>query len=341
MAKKIRSVFVILAVALIVIAVYVFVHESGHAIVAFFCGAQITRLSILEAHTWWTGGNFTAGTLSLCHAAGALLPICALTLGIFLYKKDFIGPLYHLVYFYFLIVGAASLSVWVLFPILSMFVPLPATDDVAKFLQSSGLPPVAVSLVSLALILRVLVLARRKGMFQKFALMLKSMMSTGTDDGTTLSKKSAWKLTAALLSVILATFLLELPELMDKTIISFSSEDQNAITDFQNSFEVPRSRNYYFDIQLDAGGLLTAIRISDSDQNTLYQNIGEKTSSSGSIYLNEGTYTISVIYLKDMDAFERYCEDIDNGIDETAAGELSSAYKHEFKMPDLSFTIKY
>lgn len=131
--------------------------------------------------------------------------------------------MYHLAYFYSLIICAASLSVWVFFPILL-----------------------------------VLLLAKRKGMLRKYISTLKSMMSTEAEDDTSISKKAAWKLTAALLIVIVAAIL---PE----PVISFSSEGQDAITDFENSFEIQYDRDYYFDIRLDAGGFLTVIRISDSD----------------------------------------------------------------------------
>lgn len=340
MTKKIRAIFVTLGLVLVVLAAYVLIHESGHAIVAALCGARITKLSILGAHTSWIGGSFTAGTLSLNHAAGALLPICVLTLGTLLYRKDFKGPVYHLAYFYSLIICATSLSVWVFFPILSMFAPLPATDDVTKFLQSSGLPPAVVSLVSVALILLVLFLAKRKGMFREYVSTLKSMMSTETEDGTSFSKKTVWKLTAALLIVIAAAILPELPEAMAEPVISFSSEGQDAITDYENSFEIRYDRDYPFDIRLDAGGFLTVIRIQDSEQGMIYHSITEETSSSGSIYLNKGRYMISVIYLKDLDAFERYCEDYDDMVDESVKEELRSVYENDFKPPVLSVFIQ-
>lgn len=344
MSTKIRSVFAALATAFVAVAAYVFIHESGHAIVAAFCGAQITKLSILEAHTWWRGGNFTAATLSLCHAAGALLPVCVSIVGLCFYRKDIKSPIYHLGYFYLTIISAASLSVWVLFPVMSMFTALPDTDDVTKFLQSSGLPSIAVSLVSAALILPVLFLAKKKGMFQRLASMMKNIMNAESDSPY-LPKKVIWKLSAAILAVILATVLLELPDLMTKPIVSLSSGDETALSDLQflkvnQGFEVQRAKDYQLDIQLDAAGFLTDIRILDSNQTVLYQNIAEKISSGGSIYLDEGTYAISIVCLRDTDEFERHCREMGYIFEETTAEELKSAYKNEVQAPKLSLTIK-
>lgn len=56
--------------------------------------------------------------------------------------------------------------------------------------------------------------------------------------------------------------------------------------------------------------------------------------------MNKGTYMISVIYLKDLDAFERYCEDNDDMIDAAAMEELRSVYENDFKSPELSVFIQ-
>lgn len=339
MYKKIKLIFVMAAIAFTSVIAYTFLHESGHALVAIFCGAQITKLSILEAHTWWEGGNFTAATLSLCHAAGSLLPVFVSLIALFFYKKEFKYSIYHLAYSYYILCSTISLSVWVIMPILSMFTSLPDSDDVTKFLQTSKWPPIAVSFAGAALILLVLFIAKRNGMFQSLVCATRSLINT-KDNSPDLSKKEILGVSFALLTAILLTILLELPDIMTKPIISLTATDERDITDFQKSFEVVRDGNYRFQIQLDSQGILTDLRISDKEQNLHYQMLTEKASASNTIYLNAGTYTISVTYLKDIETFDRYCKEMNYVFDETAQKEMESIYEQDMKTPKLSLTIK-
>ena len=63
-ATKILSLF---ASILILIPLYIVLHESGHALTAVLCGARITQFRILGAYMAYEGGIFTPFTLSLFH----------------------------------------------------------------------------------------------------------------------------------------------------------------------------------------------------------------------------------------------------------------------------------
>lgn len=340
MNGKRRAVFAIVAMAFISVIIYIFIHESGHGIIAALCGAHITRLSIVEAHTWWTGGDFTSLTLALCFAAGVLLPVCISFIGVIFYKRNYDNPVYRLMYPWCIIISTAALSVWVLFPIMSMFISLPVSDDVAKFLRSSGLHPMLVSFVSAALMLVMILLIKRKGMFQNLISTLKAMINPETDGKVFFSKRSIRGLTVAVLLVISVTVLLELPDKLSRPVITIAATGEIDEAGLEKSFEIRRAGDYHFDIQLDVKGTLADVRVCDSEQKLVYQTLTEKAFANGTFYLNDGECTISVIPLPDINTFRQYCKDMNYGFDEEAVEEMESVYEHEVQPPYLSFVIK-
>lgn len=339
MSKKIKAIFAIAAITITALVIYIFMHEAGHALVALSCGAQITRLSILGAHTSWYGGEFTAFTLPLCHAAGALFPFCAAFVGILFYKKEIGSSVYRFSYFVAAIICASSLLVWLIFPVISLFTALPESEDATKFLQSSGLPPLAVSLGSAALIVTVILIAERKGIFHNMLYTMKVLTDSADCGSAYISGRTVRGLTLAVLVSVCITVLLELPASPGKPILAIATSPKATASDLEQSFDVPRSGSYQYQVQLDAGGMLTDIRILDETQNPIYQMLSEQASSNGTIFLEEGRYTLYISYLPDVAAFRQHYREMNESFDETAVRELEAAFGHEVLSPRLSFII--
>lgn len=340
MVNKIKAIFSFAAITLVSLFAYIFLHESGHALVAILCGAQISKLSILQAHTWWSGGNFTDVTSSLCHAAGVLLPIGVSLMGILFYRRKFENTIYRLIFPFFIMISTATLIVWVLFPALSLYITLPEQEDVTKFLRSSGLEPMVVSLGSAALILLMIFLVSKKGMFQNLVCTMKLLASPDVDGNGCFSKRAICGLAFAVLTTIFVTVLCELPEMLARPMVDITADGEIAATGLERTFHVRHAGDYRFHVQLEAEGVLTDIRILDSEQNLHYQMLAEKASSNGTIYLDEGLYTLSVIYLTEINAFQQYCSDMNYEFDEAAIKELQSVFEREIKMPRLSISVK-
>ncbi len=168
MNRKVKLLISVLGSVLIAMPLYIFLHESGHALVALLCGAQITRLSILEAHTYWMGGSFSPAATALTNAAGLLLPTLAALVYALFYRNERTGMFYRLFSCTFVVVSAGSILAWVLVPILCLAGHVPAGDDVVKFLQASGWPPAVVMALSLVLFGLVLGVAWRRRIFQNY-----------------------------------------------------------------------------------------------------------------------------------------------------------------------------
>ena len=67
MNLKVKKILSLFASILILIPLYVALHEGGHALTAVLCGARITQFRILGAYMAYEGGIFTSLTLSLFH----------------------------------------------------------------------------------------------------------------------------------------------------------------------------------------------------------------------------------------------------------------------------------
>lgn len=163
--RKLLALFVSLAIAL---PLYVLLHEGGHALTALFCGARITRFSLLEAYTAYEGGRFTAATLSLFHAAGVLLPAALAAVYMLSYRSRADGLFYRIFSFMVLLFPVGSLLAWVAVPPLCLLGRAPEGDDAAKFIETSGWNPWAVAAAAAALFIGCLLLAWKKKIVQNY-----------------------------------------------------------------------------------------------------------------------------------------------------------------------------
>lgn len=146
---------------------YSAVHEAGHAVVALANGAHIDRFAIGPgAHVGWSGGSFSQGAVTLSHAAGALLPALLLVAALLVYRSTVRNDVYHVLYGVVATSTAASLLAWVAIPVVAMVGTPPPEDDVTRFLESSGLPPLALAALSILALGCLVALAVQRGLPQ-------------------------------------------------------------------------------------------------------------------------------------------------------------------------------
>lgn len=151
--KKIRGIAIIIAGAIASIYVYTFLHEGGHALAGVLYGGTIEKFVLgMNAHVRISGADFTPFGAALFHAAGALLPLMVLSVILFTYKTGQKNTYYHIFHglFGFGIIG--SLFAWIAIPLIAIYSEPPAGDDVTKFLQTTGIHPLAVTLTTIALV---------------------------------------------------------------------------------------------------------------------------------------------------------------------------------------------
>lgn len=347
MPRKLRFSLTILAMMFVSIIMYIFVHESGHALVAILCGARNVKISIVSAHTWWTGGSFTAITDALCYVAGAALPVCVSWTAMIFYSKSRKGLIYHIAYFFFFIVSISPVFAWVGIPAYSMFAPFPdQTDDIASFLNSSDIPPIIVSLTGVIVILISIFIAIKKQLFSTFIQLAKDLRNintnTNSESAIFVSNKSLAGVSITVLFAILISVLLELPSMMAKSILTFSIADGVPEAGTYGTFEIEQENEYDFHVQLDAEGLLVVVCISNEAQELVFRDmIWDKLYSNSTFYLSPGTYTLSLTYLTDVDLCKSYCSTMDYHFEDWEMEKFVSIYERETKLSSLFVELRH
>ncbi len=136
MENKTKKAVCVFTSVLLVILLYIILHEAGHLIVMLSVGATITDFSILTAHVSGVGGNYTNVSDLWLHANGALLPGIVSFIYMLLYNKNSKSMFYHVFSYMICLIPIASLLAWVAIPFLHMQGNAPAGDDVTKFLNN-------------------------------------------------------------------------------------------------------------------------------------------------------------------------------------------------------------
>ena len=168
MNLKVKKILSLFASILILIPLYIVLHESGHALTAVLCGARITQFRILGAYMAYEGGIFTSFTLSLFHISGMLLPVLVSILYSLTYRSRIESIFYRIFSFLFILIPAGSILAWMIVPVLYLLGQAPQTDDAAKFIDSSGLSPWVVLLGAILLFACCLFLAWKKKIIQNY-----------------------------------------------------------------------------------------------------------------------------------------------------------------------------
>jgi len=175
MDSKVKKAICIFASALIVILLYIILHEGGHLIVMLSAGATITEFSILTAHVSGEGGNYTNVSALWLHANGALLPVIMSFAYMLLYKKKSKSMFYHIFSYMVCLIPSCSILAWVIIPFLYMQGNAPASDDVTNFLYNftNEYHPLIVSGVAALIIAVGIILMIKKQIIKNFILEIK------------------------------------------------------------------------------------------------------------------------------------------------------------------------
>ena len=166
--RKARILIYLLVSACIVVPLYILCHETGHAAVAYICGADTIHISIAGAYMNSSGGSYNRVTSAMLNIAGMLLPAMISIIYLFLYQRKKDSLIYRL--FSFLLVAAFSIpaAAWILVPVLYMLGKAPMGDDVTKFLDVTGMNPVILILLAAGLLAVSIFLAWRRGLIRNY-----------------------------------------------------------------------------------------------------------------------------------------------------------------------------
>lgn len=162
MKRESKVIFSVLVSVFIVMFCYIVLHETGHCLVAIFCGAKITQFSILGAHMSYVGGVFNNNTYALLHVAGLLLPVVISIVYMLFYRKSYENIFYRIFSAMFSILPFFSVIAWILVPILYMLGKAPENDDVTKFINVSGLNPIFICIAAVLLFVSGIYLAWKR-----------------------------------------------------------------------------------------------------------------------------------------------------------------------------------
>ncbi len=163
MNAKAKLLLQLLVAAGIELIVYIFLHESGHALVAVCCGAEIVSFQIIGASVTSVGGTYTPFTESLRLLAGMALPLLvSACYMLFVYRNNKTGQFYRIFSIFFSITPILSLLAWVLVPFAYLAGDTNASDDVIQFLNASALHPLLVVLLALVLLCGLMLLFWKK-----------------------------------------------------------------------------------------------------------------------------------------------------------------------------------
>lgn len=176
MTDKFKKIVYLLLSLLIVLFLYVLLHEFGHLIVMLCAGAKITDFSILTAHVSADGGNYSNLSDLWLHANGALLPIIASSTYMLLYKKESHKPFYHIFSYIVSLVPMWGLFAWVIIPFIYIQGKAPVNDDVTKFLHNfaQNCHPLLVSVAATLIIAVAVAIMIKKGIIKNFVLEMKT-----------------------------------------------------------------------------------------------------------------------------------------------------------------------
>lgn len=146
-----RLALLLLAYMVIILLLYPTLHEAGHALTALMFGASITEFDIglFSAHVG-VAGTFTPIENSIHLLAGVGLPVLVFTAWLIVSARveNMRLQLFNL---FFGMAVLNSLLAWVGIPFVYMANSAPPGDDVTRFLDVSGVPPLLLAGAALLL----------------------------------------------------------------------------------------------------------------------------------------------------------------------------------------------
>lgn len=148
MIKKIKIIIVITLMLIATNMIYVLLHELGHCLVAFLCGASITDFSIINRSMSFTGGEFNDITFALLQISGIIFPTIIGFCLLYIKSGNLIYHLFAASICFHTVVNKGALQAWIVVPLLSMYGTASADDDVMKFIEVTGINPLLVTVIT-------------------------------------------------------------------------------------------------------------------------------------------------------------------------------------------------
>lgn len=129
------------------ILLYILLHEGGHALVAYLCGAKIVDFNILNGYVVAEGESFNTLTTATFYIAGLLGPVIGFTSYLILFQKQIESGFKKILSA--LLAGRLlfSIGVWAIVPIQYMIGKASALDDVTGFIEALKINPLIMSSV--------------------------------------------------------------------------------------------------------------------------------------------------------------------------------------------------
>lgn len=154
MRNKVKKFLLLLTAAILMLIIYIILHELGHLIVMLSAGATIIDFSIVTAHVTATGGEYTNLSDLWLNANGAFLPVFTAYIYMFFYKSSNENSFYRIFSYMIAVLPTASMFAWLIIPFIYIGGNAPQNDDVTKFLDnfSHDFHPFIVSAVAAMMI---------------------------------------------------------------------------------------------------------------------------------------------------------------------------------------------
>ncbi len=148
-----QKVLLILFISLFVVLTYTFLHEGGHALVGILSGERLTAFSFIDLNAHVSlDGSLSPSQAVLSNISGVTLPLLAWLVFILLAPRQSNLAIECLKIFASAFV-LSTLLAWIALPVQFIYGKAPLSDDVTNFLRNSGLPPLLVSFLALAIFL--------------------------------------------------------------------------------------------------------------------------------------------------------------------------------------------
>ena len=159
-------------------ALYIFMHELGHGIVAVAAGARVTRFSLIRGFVATSGGHRGYFARQLFYAAGSVFPALSAAVYVLLYRRGG-SSTYRIFSALYETVCAASLLDWILTPVLFMAGKAPRGDDCTYFLEFFPFHPMIVSAVTVCVLVLIVLLALKRGVGADFMETVRNHLDNG------------------------------------------------------------------------------------------------------------------------------------------------------------------
>lgn len=161
----------------IVLVLYIFLHEAGHSIVILACGGRITDFSILTAHVSSVGGSYTDLADLWLHVNGALFPLLCAYVYMLFYRKQITNHIYRIFSWFVALLPIGSALAWVFIPLLFINGNAPVGDDCTNFLENFATRhnPIWVTCSALALMGLGIALMIKKRIIADYVELMKKM----------------------------------------------------------------------------------------------------------------------------------------------------------------------